>query len=130
MPDKNINILFPCTRNSAHNIVAEATLNKLGKGRVKDFLAGSDPRENQQTTPMALEISKTTGIPTGGVRSKHWDVFYPDRSAVRGTNERKAEAFRQTLHAITKRLSLLVNRSVASNVRMMLETHARGLATA
>ena len=61
MNDKPINVLFLCTHNSARSILAEATLNNLGRGRFKAFSAGSSPRENQQPNPMALAVLDKAG---------------------------------------------------------------------
>lgn len=70
-----IHVLFLCTHNSARSILAEATLNHLGKGRFKAFSAGSSPRDNQQPHPLALEVLQRAGIPAAGLRSKSWDEF-------------------------------------------------------
>jgi hypothetical protein len=45
-----------------------------------------------------------------------------------GDDDRKREAFRQTLHAIRRRLELLVNLPAASLDRMALQATARDLA--
>ncbi len=164
MSDKPINVLFLCTHNSARSILAEATLNHIGKGRFKAFSAGSSPRENQKPNPLALATLKAAGVSIDGLHSKSWDEFgkpdapqmdlvitvcdnaagevcpfwpghpatahwgYPDPSDAKGSEEQKAEAFRQTLHAIKRRLELLVNLPADGLDRLMLETHARGLA--
>lgn len=70
-----LNVLFLCTHNSARSILAEATLNHLGRGRFKAFSAGSSPRENQQPHPLALEVLQRAGMSTDGLRSKNWDEF-------------------------------------------------------
>ncbi len=70
-----LNVLFLCTHNSARSILAEATLNHLGRGRFKAFSAGSSPRENQQPHPLALEVLQRAGMATEGLRSKNWDEF-------------------------------------------------------
>ena len=75
MLEKPINVLFLCTHNSARSILAEACLNRLGKGRFKAFSAGSHPKENQQPNPIALEVLRAASIPTEGLRSKNWDEF-------------------------------------------------------
>jgi arsenate reductase (thioredoxin) len=75
MQEKPIHVLFLCTHNSARSILAEATLNHLGRGRFQGFSAGSSPRANQQPKPMALEALQHAGISTSGLRSKNWDEF-------------------------------------------------------
>lgn len=161
---KTINVLFLCTHNSARSILAEAALNHIGKGRFKAYSAGSCPRDNQQPNPLGLQVLRTAGIPTEGLRSKSWDEFarpdaphmdlvitvcdnaagevcpfwpgqpatahwgYADPSEGDGTQEQKLEAFRQTLHALHRRLELLVNLPPASVDKLMLQTSARDLA--
>lgn len=75
MSARPLNVLFLCTHNSARSILAEATLNHIGKGRFKAFSAGSSPRENQQPNPLALQVLQNAGISTEGLRSKNWDEF-------------------------------------------------------
>ena len=62
----------------------------------------------------------------GQPATAHWG--YADPSAIDGSDEQKLEAFRQTLHAIRRRLELLVNLPITSVNKLMLETHARDLA--
>jgi arsenate reductase (thioredoxin) len=75
MPDQAINVLFLCTHNSARSILAEATLNHLGRGRFQGFSAGSSPRDNQRPNPLALEALQHAGMATDGLWSKNWDEF-------------------------------------------------------
>ncbi|WP_397410500.1 arsenate reductase ArsC [Polaromonas sp.] len=75
MSERHLNVLFLCTHNSARSILAEATLNHLGKGRFRAFSAGSSPRDNQQPNPLGLQALKNAGISTEGLRSKSWDEF-------------------------------------------------------
>ena len=75
MQEKIINVLFLCTHNSARSILAEACLNNFGKGRFKAYSAGSSSRENQQPNPLALQVLRSAGIATDGLRSKSWDEF-------------------------------------------------------
>ena len=62
----------------------------------------------------------------GQPATAHWG--YADPSAGDGNDTQKREAFRQTLHALRRRLELLVNLPEASVTRLALETTARNLA--
>ncbi|NMM07480.1 arsenate reductase ArsC [Polaromonas sp.] len=163
MSDQAINVLFLCTHNSARSILAEATLNHIGKGRFKAYSAGSSPRENQQPHPLALQVLQNAGISTEGLHSKTWDEFghpdaphmdlvitvcdnaagevcpcwpgqpatahwaYADPSKGGGDDAQKLEAFRLTLHAMRRRLDLLVNLPPSGVGKLMLQTSARDL---
>ncbi|MFM1979180.1 MAG: hypothetical protein RLZ68_445 [Pseudomonadota bacterium] len=63
----------------------------------------------------------------GKPATAHWG--YADPSAGEGTDAEKAEAFRQTLHAIRRRLELLVNLPSDKLSKMALKTTAKGLAS-
>ena len=164
MSDKPVNVLFLCTHNSARSILAEATLNHIGRGRFKAYSAGSSPRDNQKPNPMALTVLQAAGLSTDGLSSNSWDEFakpdaphldlvitvcdnaagevcpywpgqpatahwgYADPSDVQGTDAQRLDAFRQTLHAIRRRLELLVNLPPQSVDKLMLQTSARSLA--
>jgi protein-tyrosine-phosphatase len=56
----------------------------------------------------------------------HWG--YPDPSEVQGSEEERTEAFRKTLHAIRRRLDLLVALPDERLQAVVLEDAARGLA--
>jgi len=66
-------ILFICTANSARSILAEATLNALGRPRFEAYSAGSQP--SGQVHPLALATLHAAGLPTEGLASKSWDRF-------------------------------------------------------
>jgi len=68
-----MNVLFLCTGNSARSILAEALMNRLGRGRFQAFSAGSFPKA--AVHPLALETLATHGLPAAGLRSKSWDEF-------------------------------------------------------
>lgn len=71
--DTTYRALFLCTGNSARSILAEAILNREGRGRFKAFSAGSQPKEAPH--PMALDLLRKLGIDTGFARSKSWEEF-------------------------------------------------------
>ena len=61
----------------------------------------------------------------GQPATAHWG--YADPSEVEGTDEQRREAFRQTLHAIRRRLELLVNLPATRLDKVVLESTARAL---
>ena len=62
----------------------------------------------------------------GQPATAHWG--YPDPSAGEGTEAQKLEAFRQTLHALHRRLELLVSLPPAKLEKTLLQNTARELA--
>jgi arsenate reductase len=73
MSDKQFNVLFLCTHNSARSVIAECVMNELGKGRFKAYSAGSQP--SGRVNPYALDMLSKLGYDVSGVRSKSWDEF-------------------------------------------------------
>ncbi|MEO5658236.1 MAG: arsenate reductase ArsC [Polaromonas sp.] len=61
----------------------------------------------------------------GQPATAHWG--YTDPSQTQGSDAQKLEAFRQTLHAMRRRLDLLVNLPATGLEKLTLQTSARGL---
>jgi arsenate reductase len=67
------NVLFLCTHNSARSIMAEALLQKIGRGRFNAYSAGSEPAE--KPIPEVMERLKKLGHDVTHLRCKSWNEF-------------------------------------------------------
>lgn len=74
--DRVYDVLLVCSGNSARSIIAEALLNREGKGRFRAFSAGSRPKSKAH--PMAISLLQSLGYETSELASKKWDAFAAD----------------------------------------------------
>jgi protein-tyrosine-phosphatase len=72
-PREPLNVLFLCTGNSARSIIAEAILNRAGRGLFRAFSAGSHPKG--QVNPQTVALLKSLNYRTEELRAKSWDEF-------------------------------------------------------
>ena len=68
-----MNVLFLCTGNSARSIIAEAILNREGRGNFRAFSAGSQPKG--EVHPYSLDLLRRLNFDVSGFRSKSWNEF-------------------------------------------------------
>jgi arsenate reductase len=79
--DRDFNVLFLCTNNSARSIMAECVMNRWGRGRFHACSAGSAPRG--AVHPITLEVLRVLKYETAALRSKNWNDFAkPDSPAL------------------------------------------------
>jgi protein-tyrosine-phosphatase len=76
VPDHPFNVLFLCTGNSARSIIAEAILNREGRGKFSAFSAGSQPKG--RVHPYTLDLLRKMNYDVSQFRSKSWLEFSRD----------------------------------------------------
>ena len=93
-----------------------------------EFAGDNAPRMDLVITVCDNAAGEVCPYWPGQPATAHWG--YPDPSAGDGTDAEKLEAFRQTLHALKRRLELLVSLPPEKLETSMLQTSARELAKA
>lgn len=73
MPNREYNVLFLCTSNSARSVMAECAIGRWGKGKFRGFSAGSHPKG--AVHPLTLELVKELNYEIKDLRSKSWEEF-------------------------------------------------------
>jgi len=71
--EETYNVLVLSPRNSVRSILAEAIINREGRGKFHAFSAGSQPKA--EPNPLALEILASLDYDTCGMRSNSWREF-------------------------------------------------------
>lgn len=71
--DREYCVLFISRRNSARSLIAEAVVNRHGKGRFRAFSAGVEP--THEVDKATIELLEKCGYVTTGLRPKHWSEF-------------------------------------------------------
>jgi protein-tyrosine-phosphatase len=150
-------VLVLCTGNSARSQIAEALLNRKGKGCFVAESAGSKPAA--RVNPLAIEALREGGIdwaghpPRGldGLETEPWDFVItvcdrakescpifpgqpvlahwgmPDPAEVEGDDARKLQAFRDTVATLGRRIDLLLALPVEKLERLVLEQRVRAI---
>lgn len=89
------------------------------------FSAADAPRMDLVITVCDNAAGEVCPFWPGQPATAHWG--YADPSEVKGTDAQQVEAFRQTLHAIRRRLEFLVSIPTIGIDKQMLQTKARDL---
>ncbi len=99
------------------------------RSKTWDEFAGADaPKMDLIITVCDNAAGEVCPYWPGNPASAHWG--YPDPSAGEGSDADKKEAFRQTLHAMRRRMELLVNLPDAKLAKLSLQQSAKELASA
>ena len=75
MPDEPrvFNVLFLCPDNAVRSIIAEAIMNREGRGRFRAFSAGSYPAS--EVNRYTVRLLESLNYATADLRSRPWEDF-------------------------------------------------------
>jgi arsenate reductase len=156
-PPRPFRVLFLCTGNSARSQMAEALLNRKGKGRFRAASAGSRPAA--QVNPRAIATLAEYGLPweghpprsVEGLEAEAWDfvitvcdrakescpVFpgqpvlahwgMPDPAEAPGDDAARRAAFRNAFIVLNRRIDLLLELPLEKLERLALEARVRAI---
>lgn len=156
-PVRPLRVLFLCTGNSARSQIAEAILNRLGRGRFAAESAGSRPAAT--VNPLAIEALQDAGItwaghqPRGldGLESQNWDFVItvcdkakeacplfpgqpvlahwgmPDPADVEGDEDRKRAAFFETVTLASRRIGLFLALPIEKLEKLALQARVNAI---
>ena len=156
-PPRPFRVLFLCTGNSARSQIAEAILNRLGRGRFLAESAGSHPAA--AVNPLAIEALRDAGItwaghqPRGldGLEVRDWDfvitvcdkakeacpVFpgqpvlahwgMPDPADLQGDEARRRAAFFETVTLASRRISLFLALPIEKLEKLTLQARVKAI---
>jgi arsenate reductase len=150
------NVLFLCTGNSARSIIAEAILNRAGRGHFKAFSAGSHPKG--QINSHALDLLRKFNYDVSTLRSKSWTEFadldfvftvcdnaagescplwpgqpitahwgIPDPAAAQGSEAEIALAFKDAYRMLNRRIDLFLALPIEKLDRLVLTTRLKAI---
>jgi protein-tyrosine-phosphatase len=149
--DRPLRLLFVCTGNSARSQIAQAVLNRKGRGRFLAESAGSQPAA--RVHPMAIATLESHGIPFAGhppqgieqVMGQPWDFVItvcdrakescpifpgqpvlahwgmPDPAEATGTEAERQRVFDDTLVLIGRRIDLLLALPIDKLEKLVLQ---------
>jgi protein-tyrosine-phosphatase len=78
-PHRIFNVLFVCTGNACRSIMAEAIMNRVGRGRFRAYSAGTTPAG--EINPHALALLRQMHHDCADLRCKSWEEFSHDYHA-------------------------------------------------
>jgi len=151
-------VLFLCTGNSARSQIAEALLNRKGRGRFVAESAGSQPVD--RVNPRAIAVLEAAGLAWGGraprgldaIADQSWDLvitvcdrakescpIFPgqpviahwgmsDPAAVEGDDATMTRAFEDAVALLGRRIDLLLALPVEKVERLKLARQVRAIA--
>jgi arsenate reductase len=131
-----LRVLFLCTGNSARSLIAEALLRATGGTRFEAHSAGIEPKG---VNPLALRALREAGIEAGGLSSKDLSMYegqrfdyvitvcdnaaercptFPgDTTRIHWSDAERAEAFRETLRGMIRRIAAFVDQAAVPRGR-------------